>query len=337
MTKFKILISILCLLFVFSVHAQEADLYQNVLMPGGPFQGQILNTSKLRTYVLLSDANNILPEPLSKSYGYIANVSHNGKRYVARVRLGAPMAVNFIYEKFTNMMGGHADLVYTFNKKMPLELIYEIRDGESEKDFSLIRLSKPILLQHILLTAEAVKIVGDVTPLAKGGIENKFGMAYRMTSIPERLIEPVIVEGRKTTVFDVPFDKSKVVRSFWDTVNTQSKIGMSENYNLVSNNCITSAVRGLANGLTAAEEARVEAELARTFLRIGALSRQDLTDAEIKEMLSEYAKMLRGGVGGAVKSKATFTPIMERSFFTDWLTEEQKATIVNRSCKQIFN
>lgn len=328
MTK---LLVILSFLFALKLNAQSVDLYKQVIMPGGPNVGQALDTSKVRGLVTINETNNILPEALNKSYIYVANVSHNGKRYVARIPVSGLTSVDFIYEKFTHMMGGHADLVYHFDEKTPLELIYEIKDTKTQKGFSVVKLSQSIPLNSILLTAEVVKAVGDKTPLAEGGIKNAFAMAYRMTSVPERLIEPVINEGRKTTVFDIPFTAEQTRRSFLDTIESQSRIGMSENYNLVSNNCITSAIRGLANGLTPEEEARVERELVLTFKKISTLSRNDMSEEEMRRLFEDYSKIINSN-----KSKVSATPIMERSYFTDWLSEEQKETARQNGCKQLF-
>jgi len=89
---------ILSFLFALKLNAQSIDLYQQVLMPGGPNVGQALDTSKIRGLVVLNDSNNILPESLNKSYLYIANFAHNGKYYVARIPVSGPTSVDFIYE-----------------------------------------------------------------------------------------------------------------------------------------------------------------------------------------------------------------------------------------------
>lgn len=321
--KFTLLLGILSS----SAFGKEINLYQEVVMPGGPYEGQILDTSKVRGLVLLIDSNNILPDDLDESYGYIANISHNGKRYVGRVLHDAPISVSFIYEKFIEMMGGHADLVYHLAEGKPLELIYEIRDTKDNSDYTLIKLPQAITLDHILLTAELVKAVGDTTDLKEGGLENKFGMAYRMTSVPERLIETVVGEGRKTTVYDIPFDAQATQQSFWDTLNAQNQIGMSENYDLIVNNCITSAIRGLANGLSPEQEAQVKKQLAISFKEIGLLSRENITEDKIKSMMNEYAKLL-----GANQASFKCTPIIEESFFTDWLTDAQKEKVSKDGC-----
>lgn len=228
-------------------------------------------------------------------------------------------------------MGGHADLVYHFDERTPVELLYEIKDEKTEKNFSLKKLSKSIKLKNLLLTAEAVRAVGDKTPLGEGGLKNFFVMAYRMTSVPERLIGPVVKEGRKTTVFDIPFEVEEVRRSLWDTVENQNRLGMSENYNLVTNNCITSAIRGLANGLTPEQEARIEKELHRTFRKISALSRNDISEAELNKLFNDYSKLINEN-----KARIGATPISERPYFMDWLTDKQKVALRINGCKSLF-
>lgn len=322
MIKFLFLLSFL---FALELSAQSIDLYQEVLMPGGPNAGQVLDTSKIRGLVILNESNNILPEALNKSSVYIANFAHNGKYYIARIPVSGPTSVDFIYEKFTNMAGGHADLVYHFDEKTPVELVYEIKNANLKK------VSKPIQLGSVVLTAEAVRAIGDTSSLADGGIKNAFAMAYRMTSIPERLIGPVVKEGRRTTVIDIPYDINQVRRSFFDTIENQNRIGMSENYNLIINNCITSAIRGLANGLTPEEERRVEKELLRTFKKISAISRNDLSEEEMRKLFEDYLKIIR-----ANKSKIGVTPIIEKSYFLDWLSEKQKELVLSNNCKQLF-
>src|SRR5690606_21196414 len=141
-----------------------------------------------------------------------ANVGHNNKFYVARIQISSLQKVSFIYEKFTDMAGGHADLVYEVDPKKPIELIYEIKDAHNSKGYRLSRLRNPIVLGEILLTAEVVRAVGDKTKLKEGGLNHSFAMAYRMVSVPERLIEPVLVEGRRTTAVEIPFDRDQVKR-----------------------------------------------------------------------------------------------------------------------------
>lgn len=314
-----------------AVSAQEYPLYNKAQMPAGPFKGQEVDVSQIRGLVLIDNQKNILPESLTLTHGYIANVVHNDKFYVARVAQDSIQSVSFIYEKFVGMAGGHADLLYHLDKSKPLELIYEIKDAKNAQGFELVKLDKPLLMDHILLTAEAARVPGDKAGLKEGGLNNHFVITYRMTTIPERLVPTVIGEGRKTTVYDIPFDQRAAQTSFWRTVNEQSEKGMSENYNLISKNCITSAIEGLANGLTDKEKAHLQVEITRAMKKIRAMSRKDLTNEEIKKMVQDYSKIL-----GPRAAQIKVQSILEKSYFTQWLTEVQKEIAKSLMCRNLF-
>jgi len=131
-------------------------------------------------------------------------------------------------------------------------------------------------------------------------------------------------------VFDIPYDINQVKKSFFDTIENQNRVGMRENYNLIINNCITSAIRGLANGLTPQEEKRVEKELILTFKKISALSRYDLSEEQTRKLFEDYLKIIN-----ANRSTIGATPIKEKPYFIQWLNENQK-TKLQISCKQLF-
>ncbi len=300
---------------VWSAVASAQSLYKEVAMPGGPFKGQILDTSKTRGVVFIDGENVVLPE-VNPNYLYIANVTHNNKFYVARISPEAPKKVSFVYEKFTDMQGGHADLIYHLDSSDPMELVYEILDTQQGHRF--VKLSKPIALNEILLTAEAVRVTGDKTPLKEGGLNDSFAMVYRMTSIPERLIGPVLETGRKTTVYDLNFDPQSVQKAFVETVIQQSYIGMSTNYHLLTNNCITSAVFGLINGLSKEEQARLRIQIAKTVAKLKTMSTKDLTEEEIQRMIKEYADIL-GEKGQNIVGQS----IHKKVYFLKWLTKNQ--------------
>ena len=315
----------------FGLQAVELSLYEHAVMPGGPFEGQLLDTSKIRGLVLLNEATNILPEPLSKSHGYVANISHNGKFYVGRVSYEAPVGVSFVFEKFVEMAGGHANLVYQFDKNAPLELLYEIKDLPLSIKQRLVKLEEPIRLDHIVLTAELVRAQGDNTGLKKGGLDSSFTLGYRMTSVPERLIESVITRAREVTAYDIPFQPHEVKTSFWQTVVTQSQIGMNTNYNLIVNSCITAAIEGLANGLPEEKRKLLQEELQRSIQKIGAAGRKDISLSEIKNMVEGLTEIL-----GENRLSIRVEPILQEKYFTDWLTQEQIEAARSSSCRRLF-
>jgi hypothetical protein len=322
MLKSSIFLFAIILLFQVPIFAQNGPFYKHVIMPDGPFKGQILDTKHLRGIVYLNGSTHQVPQAQAAIYGYIANVHHNGKYYVARIPYNNFSSVDFIYEKFTDMVGGHADLVYESSRPKSIELIYEIVDVATDKGYEYRRLEDPIRLSELVFSAEAVKVHGDKTKLTEGGITNKFAITYRLTSIPQRMNEPVIREGRKTTAIRVPYDPTTTTKSFWEMVARSSHVGMSTNYNLITNNCITSAVDALALGLDDRYRKLVTGEMNRAAEALNRLQIENLTDTKIRDLFQNYLRFLQSH-GYSV----SYQSILDKSYFVDWLSADDMQTL----------
>jgi hypothetical protein len=322
----KLLYTIVLLLKV-PLIAQGSPFYSQVEMPGGPLAGQPLNTQNIRGIFFLNGTIHQIPNANEAKYGYIANFHHDGKFYVARVPYDSIKNVDFIYEKFTNMVGGHADLVYQLDPKKPVELLYEIKDSDSSRGYELVELKEPIRLSELVYSAEAVKVTGDKSGLAEGGMSLKFAIAYRLTSVRERLVEPVLGEGRKTTAVNVGFDEFKAQKSFWNSVTKYHSLGMSTNYHLITNNCITSAVTALSLGLSATERQYVEARLQSVTYNINELGISKLSDAKIKQILAENLSIFN-----QYGRNMSMQSILNKPYFVNSLTPSEQSTM----CKATF-
>jgi hypothetical protein len=310
-------------LTTFATH--NSQLYSVAYMQGGPLKDHRLNTSKIRGLVFLGK---------HEGYAYVANVSHNGKFYVARIPLLGATSVSLIYEKFKDMPGGHADNVYHFDPEKPVELMYEIKDQYGVEEYKEHKLTEIIKLNHLVMTAEAVATMNTKPSLIEGGLTNQFAMGYRLTSVPERLLNPVLTEGRTTTVYDIPLTATEVQQSFLVSMLEASKIGMSTNYNLIDNNCITSAIHSLTNGLSQTDQRKIQAKISRRMVQLTRLHTEDLTKEEVQDMISDFLMTLK--VHG---KKLHSSPIQTNDFFTEWLSEAQKKSLIdsNLICAKLFN
>jgi hypothetical protein len=325
----KVILYTLILTFSLPIFAQKLSFYSVAYMPAGPLAGHRLDTSKLRGLVLLK--SRAVPNAAEPNYAFVGNVSHQGKFYVAKILIKAVQSVSFVYEKFTDMPGGHADNVYHFDPKTPVELIYEITEANNFEGYEFTKLSHPIKLTDLVLTAEAVSTVNDKPSLVEGGLTGQFAMAHRLTSVPERLINPVVVEGRKTTVFNIPLDHGETIDSFWNSVISFSKVGMSKNYNLLTHSCITSAIESLSYGLSDVEKALLQKKINKVMVQLNRLSVEDLNEHEIDDIVKDFLETFK--IHG---EQITSSPIQENEFFMKYLTNEQKESLKEKTCAGLF-
>jgi hypothetical protein len=312
------------------IFAQNSPLYSYAYMPAGPFERHRLDTSKLRGLVLMTVSQ--LPNEVAVNHAFVGNFTHNGKFYVAKIPIHGFTSVSLIYEKFTDMAGGHADVVYHLSESSPVQLIYEIKDANNIRGYDLIRLENPILLPDIVLTAEAVTTVNDKVGLVEGGLTNELGMAYRLTSVTERLAQPVLEEGRDTKVYNAPLSPAETEKSFWRTIIDESKEGMSTNYNLLMHNCITSALEALSNGLNKTEKFILESKLSKTMLQLSRLHTEELKEHKAQAIIIGLLHDFK-----IHNQEIKSTPIQESKFFVDSLTKEQKQLMTSKSCSLLFH
>lgn len=301
--------------------AQETPYFYKATMKSGPLVGHRLDTKHIRGLVYEGDMKG------HPGYMRIVNVNHDGKFYVAKVPVNGVNSVSFIYEKFTDMAGGHGSNVFHFDPITPVELIEEIIENSSGTRF--IKLEKPIILMDLLISAEAVKTMSTKSGLVEGGLTNQFAMAYRLTSPPERLFPTVIGEKRQTTVIEIPFTQDQASNAFMYSILEWNDRRMNTNYNLASNNCISSALEGLAFGLTYDELQFVKRKMKRAIIQLNRLHTEDVTDAQIKRAFESFVMVLDQS-GYKVRSG----PIQDYKFYTDWLAYANERGI--DACSLLF-
>lgn len=300
--------------------ANPSFFYREALMPNGPFQGQLLNTSALRSFIVLNELPSELDSVKNSQFTYLANIRHNGKNYIGRAPKEGPYKLRFIYEKFIDLPGGHANVVFHFPNNNPLELLFEINEEETEIKF--VKLSQPIKLKDIIFTAEAVRIIGDSTPLLEGGLQSKFGMAYRLTSVSERLLGPVLEEGRKTSVIDIPFSAEETSQSFWSSLHKYNLRQMNDNYDLLTRNCITTAIDVVLNGLGQEKRKKYELELKQLGHTLAQRNLKDQNPNFINQHLNEmFQSLVENKFVGKINN------ILEMDFFLDSLPLEHQKKV----------
>jgi hypothetical protein len=213
-----------------------SDKYEpNAVMPKGPYKGQCLS-DHARPVVETEESRN---QPIWKEYIEIANVSHLGEYYIAKIPVNGIDKIIFQLEYFPAAVpAGHTQTRLMFKKETPVTL--------TPQDTS--RSHEEITVDNLVFSVEATGHIGYKFDIFNG-LKNHFATVYRVKTL-EGFVKRVIIEkNRKVEQWVLKLEKNEMRKFLVNYINESSQNQYKNMYNTLTVNCTNELVRILDKGV----------------------------------------------------------------------------------------
>ncbi len=231
--KFLGLLIILGTLAAGSAKAQEEDFFYNhVIVPSGKYKGQAYDTRERRSIRILNETEH------EKIYGYvegtylIANFFHNKEFYIARIPKIAVKEVLFQSEPFGGFFA-HSLTRFSFDERTPIQLIAKV----PSLTFSPVPLEKPILLNDMIVSAEAMAPHGVEPFQVVAGFLGHVGIVVRVMSITGRGVSRFTIGNNPSRLYPIDYEHRERQTALTHALELSNEIGMKRMYNTIYCNC----------------------------------------------------------------------------------------------------
>lgn len=197
-------------------------------MPKGPYQGQCINSCQQRSVVLLSSEE-------AANYGdshrmwVVANVSHQGKFWVAKIPVDGVADVIYQIEHFPAIVpAAHTELRFRFRKGKEVILLPQASNSTTE----------PVRLSDLVYSVEAVTVPGEKYDVVAGLFDN-FALAYRLVSLADRAEQMIGQKQHRVEQLKLSLTPEQNQRLLQNAIERGNRAGMNRMYNTIEPNCTT--------------------------------------------------------------------------------------------------
>lgn len=200
-------------------------------MPGGPFRGKCINTTKRRSVKILSEqeamAYNLDPGCVS-----VANFSHAKTFWIASIPKDLKIiGVNFVRSWFFFGVA-HLSIHFLLDESTPVVLVPQMKPRQAD----------PVTTIDVVFSLEGLESRSDPLPFTPGGaLFGKYVAVYRFLSLDALRDEKS--EGLDPLWVNLP-PKSRE-RFFWKLVEESDRTGLSAMFRIFERNCGNTPINAL--------------------------------------------------------------------------------------------
>lgn len=194
-------------------------------MPFGPYQGTCLDLSVRRSFKILTNKEVKIAGLFPQDVFYIANVSHNQKFWIAKIDKNFKVRrIVFQMEKFPpEWVAAHTQLRIQFTSPIQLYRQDDTRITNTTNE--------------LIFSVEAVSPINGPRYGLFKGTQDKFGLAYRMTSIEEKARHIGIEQDHTTYQWVLALEEYQRDSIFNIILNEYHDPEMSFVYHTLKKNC----------------------------------------------------------------------------------------------------
>lgn len=220
--------------------------YPGARMRSGKYKGQCIDTSWQRPARILSRAE---AEAAHVPSGYvgIANFSHGGRYWIAKIPVGAVEQVIFQMEHFdfaapvpvpgVGIPSAHTEVRFKFRAGSDVILIPQSAEAAAQGQAPEIRVS------DIIYSVELVAPKGVSNFDFVEGIKGTFGIVYRFCSLDDKAKYMIADQSHRVEQFVMNLNDAQKQKLLLHSIVTSNDKGVSGIYNTAFRNCTTEAFR----------------------------------------------------------------------------------------------
>jgi hypothetical protein len=212
------------------------DKYEEpVVMNFGPFAGQCVDTCRFRRVITLGKSE-AAPYRRNQDEIVIANILHEGRFWIAAIPVNQTKESRIIFEDFLKGIS-HVAIRFIFDDHHPVRLYPQALNSKE------IRTAKvqPHYLTDLLFSAEGTPPIRKDFELVDSAL-GRYWLSYRFLSTLDFYIHAHAKKGHPIRQFRLSLNSEQRRQALIAGINKSENGSFQTRYDLLQNNCATSAV-----------------------------------------------------------------------------------------------